>query len=40
MVGKTEEMLTVSGQVHVLVDGLLCLNCDGGVYLLGSLHRL
>lgn len=38
MIGKTEEMLL--GQVHVLVDGLLCLNYGGRVHLLSSLHRL
>lgn len=40
LVGKTEEMLTLSGKVHVLVDELLCLNFGGGVYLLGPLYRL
>lgn len=31
LIGQTEEMLTLSGQVYVLVDGLLCLNCGSGV---------
>lgn len=31
LVGQAEEMLTLSGQVHVLVDGLLCLSCGSGV---------
>lgn len=31
LVGNTKEMLTLSGEVQVLVDGLLCLNRGGGV---------